>query len=118
MTHCAPLGISRESHKGAAFKWATKLQGRWVESNCGWISVQPVLHAPVEPGKQNITVLFAIPARARDWIVDDPISVKDTARNISPNPSTVLSNKGLNASGVQSRSVKPVPPVVMMGRCI
>ena len=39
------------------------------------ILFQPVLHAPVEPGKQNIMVLLANPANALDWIVEVPSSL-------------------------------------------
>ena len=71
-----------------------------------------VRQAPVEPGMQKMTVPFAMPANALDWTVEEPISVRLSARNTSPNPSMVLSNRGANASGVASRPEKPVPPVV------
>ncbi|CSB50015.1 Uncharacterised protein [Vibrio cholerae] len=45
-------------------------------------------------------------------MVEVPISSKETMRNSSPKPSTSLSNRGLSASGVLSRDVNPVPPVI------
>ena len=44
-------------------------------------------------------------------MVELPIWARETCRNNSPNPSMVLSNRGSRASGVLSRSEKPVPPV-------
>lgn len=73
---------------------------------------QAVRQAPVEPGRQKMSVRLAIPATARDWMVDMPISCKDTARNTSPKPGMVLSNRISTASGVMSRSNMPVPPVI------
>ena len=55
-----------------------------------------------------------MPAMALDCMVDEPISLKEICLKSSPKPSMVLSNKGANASGVLSRPVKPVPPVVMI----
>ena len=74
---------------------------------------QPVRQAPVDPGKQNIKVALATPDTARDAMVEVPISSYDTARNTSPNPSISLSSKTVTASGVLSRPVMPVPPVVI-----
>ena len=69
------------------------------------------MQAPREPGRQNIKVLFAVPAIARDCSVEVPIDSYDSTRNISPNPSMVFSNKTDTASGVPSRPVTPVPLV-------
>src|SRR5690606_34947732 len=69
---------------------STKLQGRWrLSSCCSMMPCQAVLHAPVEPGMQNTAVLLLRPAKALDWIVDVPISLNDSCRNNSPNPSIV-----------------------------
>ncbi|MOA19938.1 hypothetical protein D3C78_1403490 [compost metagenome] len=55
---------------------------------------------------------MASPARARDWMVEVPMSGSEICRNNSPKPSTCLSSRQLTASGVLSRPVKPVPPVI------
>jgi hypothetical protein len=55
---------------------------------------------------------LASPANARDCIVAVPISAKLTARKVSPKPGMSLSSSGSTASGVVSRPVKPVPPVI------
>jgi hypothetical protein len=70
-----------------------------------------VRQADVEPGRANRNVPFASPAKARDCSVDVPISSKLSARNSSPKPGISLSSSGSSASGVESRPVKPVPPV-------
>src|SRR6187402_499608 len=89
-----------------------RLQGLVRESSCARISFsQAVLQAEVEPGRQNTKVLLASPANARDYSVDVPISSKLNTRNISPKPGISLSSKGMMASGVESRPVKPVPPL-------
>ena len=75
---------------------------------------QPVRQAEVEPGRQNRKVPLARPAKARDCSVEVPISSKLSARNISPKPGISLSSSGSKASGVESRPVKPVPPVTRM----
>ena len=56
----------------------------------------------------------ATPAVARVWIAEVPILAWLTIRNMVAKPSMRFSNKGSTASGVTSRPVKPVPPVVMM----
>ena len=35
---------------------------------------QPSFTAPVDPGRQKITVALAMPPKARDWIVEVPMS--------------------------------------------
>ena len=70
------------------------------------------MHAFTDPGKQNKNFPFATPAIARDCKDDDFIFWYEIARNISPKPSITLSNNGAIASGVPSRPVIPVPPVV------
>ena len=74
---------------------------------------QPVRQAEVEPGRANRNVALASPANARDCSVLVPISSKLSARNSSPKPGISLSSSGSSASGVESRPVKPVPPVTM-----
>src|SRR5579871_966741 len=69
--------------------------------------------APGDPGRQKMKVAPATPAVARLWIVDVPISAWLTIRNSVAKPSMRFSNNGSSASGVTSRPVKPVPPVVM-----
>jgi len=69
---------------------------------------QPVLQAPVDPGKQNIKVALATPDTARDAMVEVPISSYETARNTSPKPASSLSSNTFTASGVLSRPVMPV----------
>ncbi|MNN05853.1 hypothetical protein D3C81_1186260 [compost metagenome] len=98
---------------GRTFRCGTKLHGRVRLSS--WprrISFQAVRQAPGEPGRQQISVPLLIPARARDWMVEAPISAWETWRNSSPKPSTVRSSSGATACGVLSRRVKPVPPVI------
>ena len=73
-----------------------------------------VRQAEVEPGSANRKVAFARPANARDCSEDVPISSTLTARNSSPKPGISLSSRGNSASGVESRPVKPVPPVTRM----
>ena len=68
----------------------------------------------MEPGRQNKAVLLARPAKHLDCIVEVPISSYESCLNSSPKPSMCLSNMGANASGVLSRPVNPVPPVVIM----
>ena len=75
---------------------------------------QPVRQAEVEPGRANRKVALARPAKARDCRVLVPISSKLRTRNISPKPGISLSSSGPSASGVESRPVKPVPPVTRM----
>ena len=82
----------------------------WFFSIC----CQAVSTAFELPGREKIRVPFAMPAMALDCMVDEPISLKEICLKSSPKPSMVLSNKGSNASGVLSRPVKPVPPVVMI----
>ncbi|MGY4425849.1 hypothetical protein ACVWY2_008298 [Bradyrhizobium sp. JR6.1] len=55
----------------------------------------------------------ATPAVARLWIVDAPILAWLSTWNAIEKPSIRFSNSGSTASGVTSRPVKPVPPVVM-----
>src|SRR5210317_1394913 len=93
---------------------SARLQGRvrissWALSN----SSQAVAQAPVDPGTQKTYVPLATPASARDCIVEVLICPYEIARKVSPKPSIVLSSSGLTASGVPSRPVTPVPPVVM-----
>ncbi len=57
---------------------------------------------------------MATPAVARVWIAEVPIFFSLTSRNMVAKPSMRFSNSGSTASGVTSRPVKPVPPVVMM----
>ena len=68
--------------------------------------------ALVLPGRHTTRVPLARPATQRDCRVEVPISSSESARNNSPKPSTVLSNSTLTASGVLSRPLKPVPPVI------
>jgi len=75
---------------------------------------QPSRQAPGDPGKQKINVAPATPAVARLWIVDVPILAWLSMWNAMEKPSIRFSNSGSIASGVTSRPVKPVPPVVMM----
>src|SRR5579875_1103460 len=90
----------------------TRLHGRVRASSCARSSFShAVLHADVEPGKAKIKVWLDSPANARDCRLDVPISPKLTARNSSPKPGISLSSSGSTASGVESRPVKPVPPV-------
>src|SRR6185295_5808110 len=56
----------------------------------------------------------ATPAVARVWMAEVPILAWLTSRNMMAKPSMRFSNSGSSASGVTSRPVKPVPPVVMM----
>ena len=44
---------------------------------------QPVAQALLEPGRQKITVRLANPARQRDWMVDEPISATDLAKQFT-----------------------------------
>ncbi len=41
-------------------------------------------------------------SKARDWMVEAPISSQETVRNSSPAPSICLSSRGATASGVLS----------------
>src|SRR4051812_16753934 len=75
---------------------------------------QPSRQAPGEPGRQKMYVAPATPAVARLWIVDVPILAWLSMWNAIEKPSMRFSNRGSTASGVTSRPVKPVPPVVMM----
>ena len=75
---------------------------------------QPSSTAFDDPGRLKISVPFANPAKALDWIVDVPISLNESCRNNSPNPVISLSKRGPIASGVLSRPVKPVPPDVII----
>ena len=59
-----------------------------------------------------------MPAVARDWIAEVPIFGKLTTRNNAEKASIFFSNSGSTASGVTSRPVKPVPPVVMIASII
>ncbi|MNT64944.1 hypothetical protein D3C72_2028870 [compost metagenome] len=45
-------------------------------------------------------------------MVEVPISATEICRKYSPKPSTCLSSRQATASGVLSRPVKPVPPVI------
>jgi len=93
----------------------TRLHGRVRLSSCSTIRRSHAsLQAPDEPGNTKIKVELATPASARDCSVDDLISSNDSALNISPKPSISLSSSGLTASGVPSRPVIPVPPVLIM----
>src|SRR5690606_9182541 len=93
---------------------SAKLHGRVRISSCARrILSQPVAHAFTEPGRQNTNVPFATPARQRDCRLDVPISSYDSIRNISPKPCISLSSSTATASGVPSRPVTPVPPVVI-----
>src|SRR5512142_423345 len=92
-----------------------RLHGFVRASSCAWISFShAVRQADVEPGRQNTNLSLARPANARDCSVDAPISSKLSTRNISPKPGISLSSSGRIASGVESRPVKPVPPVTRM----
>ncbi len=73
-----------------------------------------VRQAEVEPGRANRKVPLARPANARDCSDEVPISSNEIARNSSPKPGICLSSSGSSASGVESRPVKPVPPVTRM----
>ena len=75
---------------------------------------QPSRQAPGEPGRQKMNVAPATPAVARLWIVEVPILAWLNMWNAIEKPSIRFSNSGSMASGVTSRPVKPVPPVVMM----
>src|ERR1700738_400599 len=75
---------------------------------------QPSRQAPGDPGRQKIKVAPATPAVARLWIVEVPILAWLSMWNAIEKPSIRFSNSGSIASGVTSRPVKPVPPVVMM----
>ncbi|MNT29427.1 hypothetical protein D3C72_1651650 [compost metagenome] len=55
---------------------------------------------------------LASPANARLCTVEVPMSRIEIARNSSPKPSICLSSKQATASGVLSRPVNPVPPVI------
>ena len=77
------------------------------------MSVHASLHAPGDPGKQNIYVEFATPAKALDCTVDVLIFLYDKYLKISPKPSIFLSSNTSTASGVPSLPVTPVPPVVI-----
>jgi len=74
---------------------------------------QPSRQAPGDPGRQKIKVAPATPAVARLWIVEVPILAWLSMWNAIEKPSIRFSNSGSTASGVTSRPVKPVPPVVM-----
>ena len=93
---------------------STKLHGLcWLS---GWwmsISSQPSLQAFGEPGRAKIYVPSATPAQARLCIVDVAIFWKLIQRNNSPNPGISFSQTDASASGVTSRPVTPVPPVVI-----
>ena len=69
--------------------------------------------APGDPGRQKMKVAPAVPAVARLWIVEVPILAWLSMWNAIEKPSIRFSNNGSTASGVTSRPVKPVPPVVM-----
>ena len=75
---------------------------------------QPSRQAPGEPGRQKMKVAPATPAVARLWIVEVPILAWLSMWKAMEKPSIRFSNNGSIASGVTSRPVKPVPPVVMM----
>ena len=75
---------------------------------------QPSRQAPGEPGRQKMKVAPATPAVARLWIVEAPILAWLSMWKAIEKPSIRFSNSGSIASGVTSRPVKPVPPVVMM----
>src|SRR5690606_4317009 len=52
---------------------STKLQGRWRLSSCHLRTpCQASRQAPVEPGRQKISVPCAMPPQARDWMVEVP----------------------------------------------
>src|SRR3954471_6329382 len=76
------------------------------------IPSQPSRQAPGDPGRQKIKVAPAVPAVARLWIVEAPILAWLSMWNAMEKPSIRFSNNGSIASGVTSRPVKPVPPVV------
>ncbi len=67
---------------------------------------------PDDPGKANIYFPLANTAHALDWIDEVPTVFKLTYLKISPKPGICLSANSFNASGVISRPVNPVPPVV------
>src|SRR5215813_3359752 len=69
--------------------------------------------APGEPGRQKMKVAPATPAVARLCTVDAPILAWLSIWKAMEKPSMRFSNSGSIASGVTSRPVKPVPPVVM-----
>ena len=75
---------------------------------------QPSRQAPGEPGRQKMKVAPATPAVARLCTVDAPILAWLSMWKAMENPSIRFSNSGSIASGVTSRPVKPVPPVVMI----
>ena len=75
---------------------------------------QPSRQAPGDPGRQKMKVAPATPAVARLWIVEAPILAWLSMWKAMEKPSIRFSNSGSIASGVTSRPVKPVPPVVMM----
>src|ERR1700736_1099663 len=60
-----------------------------------------------------MNVAPAVPAVARLWIVEVPILAWLSRWNAIEKPSIRFSNSGSIASGVTSRPVKPVPPVVI-----
>ena len=70
--------------------------------------------APGDPGRQKIKVAPATPAVARLCIVEVPILAWLSMWKAMEKPSMRFSNNGSIASGVTSRPVKPVPPVVMI----
>ena len=55
----------------------------------------------------------ARPPQARDWMVDVSIFWNESMWKTVEKPSISFSNSGRIASGVTSRPVKPVPPVVI-----
>ena len=75
---------------------------------------QPSRQAPGDPGRQKMKVAPATPAVARLWIVEVPILAWLSMWKAIEKPSIRFSNSGSIASGVTSRPVKPVPPVVMI----
>ena len=75
---------------------------------------QASLQAFVEPGSAK-TYVFPIRApRARDWIAEVPIFSKLICLNNSPKPLIIFLAISLMTSGVESRPVNPVPPVVII----
>src|SRR5439155_15693054 len=69
--------------------------------------------APGDPGRQKMKVAPATPAVARLCTVEAPILAWLSIWKAIEKPSIGFSNNGSTASGVTSRPVKPVPPVVM-----
>ena len=67
-----------------------------------------------DPGRQKMKVAPATPAVARLCTVEVPILAWLSMWKAMEKPSIRFSNSGSIASGVTSRPVKPVPPVVMM----